>query len=123
MTQFPAGALDRYPNELSGGQRQRLSLMRALFLSPSILLLDEPLGALDPLIRATLQRDLKQVFARSGATVVMVTHDLVEAGRLADRVYLMQAGRIVQRGSLSEIMNRPANDFVREFVSSQVVTA
>jgi osmoprotectant transport system ATP-binding protein len=121
MTQFPREGLRRYPNELSGGQRQRLSLMRALFLSPRILLLDEPLGALDPLIRAGLQRDLKQVFERAQATVLLVTHDLVEADRFADRVCVMHAGRIVQQGSLAEIMHRPADDFVREFVGSQVV--
>jgi osmoprotectant transport system ATP-binding protein len=73
------------------------------------------------LIRAGLQRDLKQVFARSGATVLLVTHDLVEAGRFADRVFVMQSGRIVQRGSFGEILASPANEFVREFVSSQVV--
>jgi osmoprotectant transport system ATP-binding protein len=122
MTQFPPEALDRYPDELSGGQRQRLSLMRALFLNPSILLLDEPLGALDPLIRAGLQRDLKQVFERTGATVLLVTHDLVEAGRLSDRVCVMHAGRIVQQGVLQDVLEHPATDFVREFVSSQVVT-
>ncbi len=122
MTQFPKDALSHYPNELSGGQRQRVSLMRALFLRPSILLLDEPLGALDPLIRAGLQRDLKGIFARTKTTVLLVTHDLVEASWFADRVLVMQAGRIVQRGPFSEIMNDPANDFVAEFVSSQVVT-
>jgi osmoprotectant transport system ATP-binding protein len=123
MTQFPRDALARYPNELSGGQRQRLSLMRALFLSPRILLLDEPLGALDPLIRAGLQRDLKLVFARTRATVLLVTHDLVEAGRLANRVLVLQSGKVVQQGTFSEIVHQPANDFVREFVSSQVVDA
>jgi osmoprotectant transport system ATP-binding protein len=121
MTQFPAAGLNRYPNELSGGQRQRLSLMRALFLSPRILLLDEPLGALDPLIRAGLQRDLKQVFASTGATVLLVTHDLVEAGRFADRVCVMNAGRVVQQGTFTEILERPRDEFVREFVSSQMV--
>ncbi len=121
MTQFPAGGLSRYPNELSGGQRQRLALMRALFLSPSILLLDEPLGALDPLIRAGLQRDLREVFARTGATVLLVTHDLVEASRLADRVCVMNAGRIVQRGRFADILEGPADEFVREFINSQVV--
>lgn len=121
MTQFPQDGLDRYPNELSGGQRQRLSLMRALFLKPSILLLDEPLGALDPLIRAGLQRDLTQVFARTGATVLLVTHDLVEASRFADRVFVMQSGRIVQQGPFADILKKPDNEFVREFVTSQVV--
>jgi osmoprotectant transport system ATP-binding protein len=121
MTQFPQSGLSRYPNELSGGQRQRLSLMRALFLNPRILLLDEPLGALDPLIRAGLQRDLKQVFARTGATVVLVTHDLVEASRFADRVCVLHAGRIVQQGRFAEIIEAPNAEFVREFVGSQVI--
>ena len=123
MTQFPDSGLARYPNELSGGQRQRLSLMRALFLNPQILLLDEPLGALDPLIRAGLQRDLNEVFARTGATVLLVTHDLVEASRFADRVCVMNAGRIVQQGPFAEILEQPSDDFVREFVNSQVVAA
>jgi osmoprotectant transport system ATP-binding protein len=122
MTQFPSSGLNRYPNELSGGQRQRLSLMRALFLSPRLLLLDEPLGALDPLIRAGLQRDLSTIFAQAGATVLWVTHDLVEASRLADRVFVMNAGRIVQQGTLAEIIEKPADPFVRQFVSSQVVS-
>jgi osmoprotectant transport system ATP-binding protein len=121
MTHFPPEGLSRYPSELSGGQRQRLSLMRALFLSPRILLLDEPLGALDPLIRAGLQGDLKSVFAQTGATVLLVTHDLVEAGRFADRVVVMQSGRVVQRGRFAEILENPGSEFVREFVTSQVV--
>jgi osmoprotectant transport system ATP-binding protein len=121
MTRFPQSGLDRYPSELSGGQRQRLSLMRALFLNPRILLLDEPLGSLDPLIRAGLQRDLHEVFERTGATVLLVTHDLVEASRLADRICVMNAGRIVQRGRFAEIVEQPADEFVREFINSQVV--
>ncbi len=121
MTRFPHGGLARYPSELSGGQRQRLSLMRALFLNPRILLLDEPLGSLDPLIRAGLQRDLREVFERTGATVLLVTHDLVEASRLADRICVMNAGRIVQRGRFAEIVAQPADQFVREFINSQVV--
>ncbi len=123
MTEFPPDALDRYPTELSGGQRQRVSLMRALFLEPRLLLLDEPLGALDPLIRAGLQRDLKTAFTRSGATVVLVTHDLVEASWFADRVCVLEAGRVVQEGPFAEIVERPASQFVREFVNSQVVAS
>jgi osmoprotectant transport system ATP-binding protein len=95
--------------------------MRALFLGPQILLLDEPLGSLDPLIRAALQRDLHQVFERTASTVLLVTHDLVEASRIADRICVMNAGRIVQRGQFSEILERPADEFVREFINSQVV--
>ncbi|HVU90099.1 MAG TPA: ATP-binding cassette domain-containing protein [Pirellulales bacterium] len=121
MTRFPPDALSRYPIELSGGQRQRVSLMRALFLSPHLLLLDEPLGALDPMIRAGLQRDLKVVFERTGATVLLVTHDLVEASWFADRVCMLENGRIVQQGSFASIVNEPASDFVREFVNSQIV--
>jgi len=121
MTRFPPDALTRYPLELSGGQRQRVSLMRALFLSPHLLLLDEPLGALDPMIRAGLQRDLKVVFERTGATVLLVTHDLVEASWFADRVCVLENGRIVQQGSFASIVNSPANDFVREFVNSQII--
>jgi osmoprotectant transport system ATP-binding protein len=121
VTEFPQSGLSRYPNELSGGQRQRLSLMRALFLNPQMLLLDEPLGALDPLIRAGLQHDLNQVFERTAATVLLVTHDLVEASRLADRVCVMNAGRIVQRGRFAEILENPSDEFVRDFISSQVV--
>lgn len=121
MTRFPSDAFDRYPTELSGGQRQRLSLMRALFLSPRLLLLDEPLGSLDPLIRAGLQRDLKNIFSQLDMTVLLVTHDLVEASWFADRVCVLEAGRIAQQGAFPDIVERPANDFVREFVEAQVV--
>ncbi len=121
MTEISRDLLTRYPNELSGGQRQRLSLMRSLFLSPSLLLLDEPLGALDPLIRTGLQRDLKSAFTHTGATVLLVTHDLVEAGWFADRVCVLQSGRIVQQGTFREIVEQPGNDFVHEFVNAQVV--
>jgi osmoprotectant transport system ATP-binding protein len=86
-----------------------------------MLLLDEPLGALDPLIRAGLQRDLKVVFAKAEATVLLVTHDLVEAGRFADRVCLMKAGRIVQQGPFMDILDNPSDEFVREFIGSQMV--
>jgi osmoprotectant transport system ATP-binding protein len=119
LTDFPADALDRFPVQLSGGQQQRVSLMRALMLDPEALLLDEPLGALDPMIRFDLQRDLKEVFARLGKTVVLVTHDLAEAAFFADTIVLLREGRIVQRGSLSEMLERPADAFVRRFVQAQ----
>ena len=95
LTQFPETALDRFPLELSGGQRQRISLMRALALSPELLLLDEPLGALDPLVRAALQKDLKEIFARLKQTAILVTHDLAEAAYLGDEIVLMNDGRVV----------------------------
>ena len=119
LSQFPANALDRYPTELSGGQRQRVSLMRALMLSPEVLLLDEPLGALDPLVRSALQRDLKEIFIRLKQTAILVTHDMGEAAYLANEIVLMNEGRIVQRGSAIELRDRPASNFVTEFINAQ----
>ncbi len=119
LSQFPVNALDRYPAELSGGQRQRVSLMRALALSPELLLLDEPLGALDPLVRAALQKDLKEIFQRLKQTAILVTHDLAEAAYLSDRIVLMNEGRIVQEGTLAELRENPASAFVSEFINAQ----
>ena len=119
LTRFPATALNRYPLELSGGQRQRISLMRALMLSPELLLLDEPLAALDPLVRAALQKDLKEIFQRLNQTAILVTHDLAEAAYLGDEIVLMNEGRIVQKGSLDDLRERPANAFVGDFISAQ----
>jgi osmoprotectant transport system ATP-binding protein len=119
LTRFPTDALTRYPVELSGGQRQRVSLMRALMLDPDVLLLDEPLGALDPMVRAGLQTDLKEIFSRLAKTVVLVTHDMAEAGYLADTIVLMRDGSIVQKGTIADLENRPADVFVTEFMSAQ----
>lgn len=119
LTRFPTDGLTRYPGELSGGQRQRVSLMRALALSPQLLLLDEPLGALDPMVRAALQRDLKEIFERLGQTAIVVTHDLAEAAFLGDRIVLMNEGRVVQEGRLADLRERPANAFVTEFLNAQ----
>ena len=119
LARFPQNLLDRYPLELSGGQRQRVSLMRALMLSPELLLLDEPLGALDPLVRAALQQDLKEIFARLQQTALLVTHDLAEAAYLGDKIVLMNEGRIVQQGSINDLQQDPASDFVTEFINAQ----
>jgi len=119
LTRFPESALDRFPLELSGGQRQRISLMRALMLSPELLLLDEPLGALDPLVRAALQKDLKEIFARLNQTAILVTHDLAEAAYLGDEIVLMNEGRVVQRGTLDDLRTQPASDFVTNFINAQ----
>ena len=119
LTRFPQEGLTRYPVELSGGQRQRVSLMRALMLEPEALLLDEPLGALDPLVRAGLQTDLKQIFAALKQTVVLVTHDMGEAGYLGDSIVLLSEGAIVQRGTLEDLRDRPAAPFVTEFLNAQ----
>jgi osmoprotectant transport system ATP-binding protein len=119
LTRFPEAALDRFPIELSGGQRQRISLMRALTLSPELLLLDEPLGALDPLVRAALQKDLKEIFGRLKQTAILVTHDLAEAAYLGDEIVLMSEGRVVQRGTLEDLRTKPASPFVTEFINAQ----
>ena len=119
LTRFPENLLPRYPLELSGGQRQRVSLMRALMLSPELLLLDEPLGALDPLVRASLQKDLKEIFARLNQTALLVTHDLAEAAYLGDEIVLMNEGRIVQQGSIVDLREQPATAFVTEFINAQ----
>ena len=119
LSRFPRNGLDRYPAELSGGQRQRVSLMRALMLSPEVLLLDEPLGALDPLVRSSLQKDLKEIFARLKQTAVLVTHDMGEAAYLADEIVLMNEGRIVQRGTVVDLRDHPASAFVSEFINAQ----
>ncbi len=119
LTHFPADALDRYPAELSGGQRQRVSLMRALMLDPDVLLLDEPLGALDPMIRAGLQDELRGIFRSLGKTVVMVTHDMGEASFFGDEIVLLREGEIVQQGSIDDLLNRPVDDFVNQFIRAQ----
>ena len=119
LTRFPLDGLDRFPTQLSGGQRQRVGLMRALMLDPSVILLDEPLGALDPMVRAELQVDLRAIFRELKKTVVMVTHDLGEAGWFADEILLMRDGRIVQRGPLSDLLDIPAEPFVAQFVRAQ----
>jgi osmoprotectant transport system ATP-binding protein len=119
LTHFSADLFDRYPVQLSGGQRQRVSLMRALMLDPALLLLDEPLGALDPLIRSDLQAELAGIFRSLGKTVVLVTHDLGEAGFLGDTLVLMREGRIVQLDSFANLLQFPADDFVTRFINAQ----
>ncbi len=119
LTHFPVDALERFPIQLSGGQQQRVSLMRALMLDPEVLLLDEPLGALDPMIRFDLQAELREVFARLRKTVVMVTHDLGEAAFFGDTIVLMRDGQIVQQGTLQKMLREPADEFVGRFIQAQ----
>jgi osmoprotectant transport system ATP-binding protein len=119
LTRFPREGMARFPAQLSGGQRQRVSLMRALILGPELILLDEPLGALDPMIRAELRADLRGIFARLGQTVVLVTHDLAEAEFFADRVVLLKDGAVVQDGSFMDLVEHPAGEFVVRFVRAQ----
>ncbi len=119
LVRLPSDVLERYPAQLSGGQRQRVSLMRALMLDPALLLLDEPLAALDPMIRADLQEDLRSIFRSLGKTVLMVTHDMGEAAFLGNRIVLMRAGRLVQSGVLEDLLERPADQFVSRFIRAQ----
>ena len=118
LMQLPVDVLGRYPGELSGGQRQRVAVTRALMTDPPALLLDEPLGALDPLVRFELQERLQHLFKVLKKTVILVTHDLAEAAYLAPRLVLMQAGRVVQDGNAREFALHPANEFVRRFVAA-----
>jgi len=106
----------RYPRALSGGQRQRVGIARALALDPEILLMDEPFGALDPITRARLHREMKPILKSGERTVVLVTHDMAEAFALGDRVALMDGGRLLQVGTPEDLRERPASDFVAEFV-------
>ena len=105
----------RYPHQLSGGQQQRVGVARALAADPEVLLMDEPFGALDPVTRAALQQEMLRIHRLSGRTIVLVTHDIDEALTLADKIVLMDNGRIVQQGRPVELLTHPANDFVRDF--------
>jgi osmoprotectant transport system ATP-binding protein len=119
LVQLRREVLQRYPTNLSGGQSQRVGLMRALMLDPAVLLLDEPLGALDPMVRHGLQEELRALFERLRKTVVIVTHDMAEAAFFAKRLVLMRAGRIVQEGTYRDLTTAPAEEFVSEFVRAQ----
>ncbi|MGI6458233.1 MAG: ATP-binding cassette domain-containing protein [bacterium] len=119
LTSFPEDGLQRYPHQLSGGQRQRVSLIRALMLNPDVLLLDEPLGALDPMIRSELQDELRTIFRKLNKTVVMVTHDLGEAFYFGDYIVLIRAGKIVQKGTFQDLYHHPADPYVTTFINAQ----
>ena len=114
--QLPESLLSRYPAELSGGQRQRVGLARALAAKPPVVLMDEPFGALDPFTRRHVRRELFGLNELLETTVVLVTHDVNEALELADRIALMDKGRIVQIGPPDALRNQPANEFVRDFL-------
>jgi osmoprotectant transport system ATP-binding protein len=111
---------DRYPSQLSGGQQQRVGVARALAVEPNILLMDEPFGAVDPIVRKELQAEVIRLQRELAKTVVFVTHDIDEAFLLGDQVVILQKGaRIAQVGSPSEIIENPADDFVAEFVGTE----
>jgi osmoprotectant transport system ATP-binding protein len=110
--------LNRYPSELSGGQKQRMAIMRAAFMDPPVLLLDEPMGALDPIVRQTLQQEFKSIFKKLNKTVVIVTHDLSEAVFLAEEMTLLHKGRVVQTGTYRDFVINPNDPFVSLFVNA-----
>ena len=111
--------LGRFPFELSGGQQQRVAIMRAAMMDPEVLLLDEPMAALDPLIRRSVQQELKSIFQRLGKTVLLVTHDLGEAVFLAERITLLHEGKVVQSGAYGELLRQPKDPFVTAFINAQ----
>jgi osmoprotectant transport system ATP-binding protein len=112
----PAEFRDRFPRELSGGQLQRVGVARALAGDPPVLLMDEPFGALDPVVRQALQRELAHIHRASAKTIVLVTHDVDEALSLATRVVLLDGGRLVQQGTPAQMLGQPASAAVREFL-------
>ena len=118
MNQVSIKTLQRYPHQLSGGQRQRVALMRGLMLDPEILLLDEPLGGLDPIIRFELQQQLLELFNALEKTVILVTHDLPEAAFFSQDLVVMHQGQIQQRGSITALISNPANEYVQRFVAA-----
>lgn len=108
----------RYPHELSGGEQQRVGVARALAAEPNVLLMDEPFGALDPIIRAKAQDDLLAIQRHLGTTIILVTHDMNEAFHLADKIAVMDAGRLLQYGAPDELVCRPANSFVETMIGA-----
>lgn len=119
LARIPDDLWDRYPIQISGGQQQRIALLRALMLDPDVLLLDEPLGALDPIVRAELQDELKEVFEALGKTVVLVTHDMGEAAFFGGTIVLLKDGRVVQSGTFEDLDSDPADPFVTKFIGAQ----
>jgi osmoprotectant transport system ATP-binding protein len=114
----PARYRDRYPSALSGGERQRVGVARALAAEPPVMLMDEPFGAVDPIVRERLQDEFLRIHRELGMTVLFVTHDIDEAIKMGDRVAVMREGRLVQYASPEELLTRPADDFVARFVGA-----
>lgn len=119
MVELPEEYLDRYPSELSGGQQQRIGVIRALAADQNIILMDEPFGALDPITRDGVQNTVKYLQEELGKTIVLVTHDMDEALKLATRIVVMDSGKMVQQGTPEEILKNPANEFVEKMIGSE----
>jgi osmoprotectant transport system ATP-binding protein len=119
LVDLEPNVLTRFPHEMSGGQKQRVAIMRAAMMDPPVMLLDEPMAALDPLIRRSLQQELKSIFQRLAKTVLLVTHDLGEAVYLAECITLLHEGRVIQTGTYRELLREPADPFVTLFINAQ----
>lgn len=119
----PATYADRYPKELSGGQQQRIGIIRAMAAKPDLILMDEPFSALDPITRESLQDEMKRLQSKYKLTIVFVTHDMDEALKLADKIVVMRAGKIVQADSPEELLRNPKDEFVAQFVGRDRLTA
>ncbi|TDM39689.1 ABC transporter ATP-binding protein [Macrococcoides goetzii] len=116
LVDLPVSYLDMYPSQLSGGQQQRIGVIRALAVDQEIILMDEPFGALDPITRDTLQDLVKELQVKFNKTFIMVTHDMDEAIKLADRIVIMSHGEVIQIDTPNNILRNPANDFVKDFI-------
>lgn len=116
LVDLPVSYLDMYPSQLSGGQQQRIGVIRALAADQEIILMDEPFGALDPITRDTLQDLVKELQVKFNKTFIMVTHDMDEAIKLADRIVIMSHGEVIQIDTPNNILRNPANDFVKDFI-------
>jgi len=120
LVNLPLAYARRHPHELSGGQQQRVGLCRAMMLNPRIFLLDEPFGALDPITRNEIHREFLRLQESEARTIVLVTHDLREARKLAQRLVVLDGGRTVQHGTCAEVLQNPASEFVRTYFQSQL---
>lgn len=120
LVNLPLAYAPRYPHELSGGEQQRVGLCRAMILNPEIFLLDEPFGALDPITRNEIQQEFLHLQRSEARTIILVTHDLREALKLAQRLVVLDRGCVAQHGTGAEILNNPASAFIRNFFRSQL---
>ncbi|WEV37908.1 ABC transporter ATP-binding protein [Lactobacillus sp. ESL0677] len=123
MAELPKDYLDRYPKELSGGQQQRIGVVRALAADQSLILMDEPFGALDPITRESLQNLVQHLQTKLGKTIVFVTHDMDEALKLATKIVVLHNGQLIQVGTPDEILHHPANDFVKTLIGEERLAA
>lgn len=115
---LPFSFKDRYPDELSGGQQQRVGIARAYANRPEILLMDEPFGAVDAITRSQLQKDLKRIHQLTQCTIIFITHDMLEAKRLATHILVMDSGKVQQYGTVQEVFENPKNAFVKQLIDS-----